>query len=128
MEESIDRFSLHPIAKKSGARIADASSGEIELKLSFTAAAEAESDTVRVVEAGAISGVILDGEKLQDAPLGKPEQAKVMGELNPLTCVTVMDIEAFFPFATDSVGEEAAMEKSGGNLIVYVALAIELFE
>lgn len=116
------------MAKNSGARIADASSGEMELKLSFTVAAEAESDTVRVVETGAISGVMIGGEKLQDVPAGKPEQAKVMGELNPLTGVTVMEMEALFPFAIVSVGEEVAIEKSVGNLIVYVELAIELLE
>ena len=52
------------------------------------AKAAIEVETVSVVEATPPDGVTLVGEKLHDAPAGRPEQLKVTVEANPFTGVT----------------------------------------
>ena len=78
-------------------------------------AALAEACSVTVVEAAEPDGAIVEGEKLQVTPAGRPEQLKVTAELNPLEGVSV---RVAVPLLPDwIVMEEGAMEteKSGGG-------------
>ena len=45
--------------------------------------ADSEADTVSIVVATPPDGVTIDGEKLQDAPAGNPEQLNVVAEAKP---------------------------------------------
>ena len=68
--------------------------------------------TVRVVETGAPLGVRLAGEKVQLDAAGNPLQAKVTGELMPLTGLMVMVNVAVCPALMVALVGEASMEKS----------------
>lgn len=116
---------LQPKRHNSGASTAAENSSGLELKPAIVVA---EAVTVSVVDTGAISGVTLDGEKLHDAPEGKPEQLNWIAELNAFCWLTVTDILPLLPASTVSDVGEAAMEKSGGSLMVYTALAMALSE
>lgn len=116
---------LQPKQHNSGRSTAAENSIGLELKPAIVVA---EAVTVSVVDTGAISGVTLDGEKLHDAPEGKPEQLNRIADLKSFCCVTVTDILPLLPAGTVSDAGEAEMEKSGGGLIVYVALAMALLE
>jgi hypothetical protein len=83
-----------------------------------------EVATVSVVEAAAPDGVTVAGEKLHDAPAGKPEQANVTLELNPPSSCTVMVVVPLCPAWTETDAGLIATVKSGG--MVYVALATAL--
>jgi hypothetical protein len=76
-------------------------------------------DTVNVVEAAAPGGVTVAGEKLHEAPVGRPEQAKVTAELKPYSGVTEIVAVPLCPAVTVNDAGEAATEKSGaGRLMV----------
>ena len=67
---------------------------------------------VRVVDTGDPLGVTLAGEKAQLDAAGNPLQAKVTGELIPLTGLTVMVNVAAWPALMVALAGEASTEKS----------------
>ena len=84
---------------------------------------------VRAVEADAPEGETVAGEKLHDAPTGRPEQAKEMAELNPFAGVMEMEAFPLWPAVTVIDAGEVATEKSGGGkLMVYAAVVTALVE
>ena len=105
------------------ARVEYGSSGLVSR---WRVAVVAEVVTVSVVEVAAPDGVTVAGEKLHDAPLGNPEQLNETGELKPFWGVTETAVVPLCPPVTVSDVGEATMEKSGGRLMVYVALATTL--
>ena len=68
--------------------------------------------TVRVVETGAPLGVTVAGENVQFEAAGNPLQAKLTGELMPLTGLIVMVKVAVWPALMVALEGEAAMVKS----------------
>jgi hypothetical protein len=88
-----------------------------------SAAFVAEVATVRVVGAATTYGVTVAGEKLHDAPEGRPEQANETAALNPFAGTTATVVVPLSPAITVIAAGVAAMEKSGGKLTVYHALA-----
>ena len=68
--------------------------------------------TVRVVETGAPLGVTVAGENVQFEAAGNPLQAKLTGELMPLTGLIVMVNVAVWPALMVALEGEAAMVKS----------------
>ena len=64
---------------------------------------------VSVALTGPAPGATIDGAKLQVAPTGNPEHAKVTGLANPLMGVIVSVVEALCPAATLSVVLDALM-------------------
>jgi hypothetical protein len=68
--------------------------------------------TVRVVETGAPLGVTVAGENVQFEAAGNPLQAKLTGELIPLTGLIVMVNVAVWPAWMVALVGEAAMVKS----------------
>ena len=82
--------------------------------------------TVTVVEAMPGS-VTLGGEKLHEAPAGRPDvQLNVTAEANP-PCGDTEMVAVPLPSAVTAIDPgDAAMENSGGRLMVYSALATAL--
>ena len=75
--------------------------------------------TVRVVLAVVPDGVTVEGEKLHDAPTGRPVQLKETVDAKPLSDVMETVVEALCPAANVSAGNEVVTEKSpAGRLIV----------
>jgi hypothetical protein len=72
---------------------------------------------VKVVEAAAPVGVTMLGEKLQDAPVGRPEQEKLTAWLNPFDVVTAMVAVPDWPTVTLSAAGDAVKEKSGATAV-----------
>ena len=72
----------------------------------------AEVATVRVVDV-VPGGVTVEGEKLHDAPVGRPEQANETAESNPFEGVTETVVVPLLPAFTVREAGEAAMEKPG---------------
>lgn len=70
------------------------------------------------VVAASPDGVTVSWSKEHVAPLGRPEQVKVTGELNPFSGVTVSMSAAWPPELTVSEGSETLRTKSGCNDIV----------
>jgi hypothetical protein len=68
--------------------------------------------TVRVVETGDPLGVTVAGENVQFEAAGNPLQAKLTGELMPLTGLIVMVNVAVWPALMVALEGEAAMVKS----------------
>ena len=82
---------------------------------------------VTVVETGPLEGVTVAGEKLQDAPVGKPEQLKDTAALNPLRGVTEIVTEALCPGATvRDVADGAIVKPEAAAVTVYCAVAMAL--
>ena len=75
----------------------------------------AEVTTERVVLAAAPEGVKIAGEKLHEAPEGRPEQLKETGESNPFDGVIEIVVAPLCPAVTVRDGEETATAKSGGG-------------
>jgi hypothetical protein len=74
--------------------------------------------TVSVVDV-VPGGVTVDGEKLQDAPAGNPdEQLSETAELNPLSSAIVTVVVPLCPAVTVTDVGEAATEKSGGGRLI----------
>ena len=74
---------------------------------------------------GAPAGVSVVGLKLHVAPDGRPEQAKLIVELNPLTGVTVKIAEAgAVPIAGLIVKEKSA----GGGAVIVTVTALDVDE
>jgi hypothetical protein len=114
---------FHPTQKSA---IASAVSGGIGLDVRWRLAVVAEVVTVTVVEA-VPGGVTLGGEKLHEAPAGRPDaQLNVTAEANPPCGDTEMVAVPLPPAVTAIDPEDEAMEKSGGRLMVYSALATAL--
>jgi hypothetical protein len=91
--------------------------------------AEAVVDTVRVVVATPPEGVTDAGAKVQVAPEGKPEQANVVAELNPLSGVMEMVVVALWPgVMVSEVGDAVTVIVGGGKSMVYAADATALLE
>jgi hypothetical protein len=76
-----------------------------------------------VVVAAAPDGVMLAGEKLQDAPDGSPEQLNETAAENPFCGVTVMVAVPGCPDAALSADGATVTEKFGAGPIVYEAEA-----
>jgi hypothetical protein len=72
-------------------RIAASAVGNRGCRLLRSAAVVADVAIVRVVEDAAPDGVTVAGEKLHDAPEGRPAQANVTAELNPFCGVIEID-------------------------------------
>jgi hypothetical protein len=84
---------------------------------------------VSAVVAAADAGVILAGEKLQVAPAGRPEHAKVTAALNPFSGAIVMVVVPLLPAVTLSkAGDREIPKSAGGRLMVYVAVPTALLE
>ena len=106
--------------------MAKADSGSIGNPLRRCLAVAAEVVTVTDVDV-VPGGVTLAGEKLHEAPAGRPEeQAKETAEAKPPCGASEMVAVALAPAVTDIVAGEAAIEKSGGGPIMYAALATPL--
>ena len=116
---------FHPKQHKTAASAAPGNSGR---ELWSSAAVVADVLTVSVVVAAPPEGVTVCGLKLHVAPEGSPEQLNETVELKPLSGVIVIVVVALSPAATVSDEGEAAMEKSGKRLMMYVALAMALVE
>jgi len=84
-----------------------------------TLEAAAVFETVSVVVAAAPDGVTVVGEKLHEAPDGKPEQLNETAEANPFCGVTVTVV---FPGCPDEMvsdaGATATAKSAGGRLMV----------
>lgn len=78
---------------------------------------------VSMVDAGPLVVLRLGGLKAQVAPVGRPEQLKVTGCLNPFSGVTVRVIEPVAPAVTFRVGELIEKEKSGAGAAATVMVA-----
>jgi hypothetical protein len=114
---------LQPRPHSSAASAASGSSG---IPLRTSDALNFAVDTVTVVEAAVPDGVTVAGEKLHDAPEGNPEQLKETAEVKPPCGVTLTVAVPLWPPVTVIDAGVEASEKSGGRLIVYVALATAL--
>lgn len=68
-----------------------------------------------VVAATAPEGVTVAGEKLQEAPLGSPEQMNVTAALKPFEAVTETVVAPLLPALTVKDPGEAVREKFGGG-------------
>ena len=85
--------------------------------------AEAE-EVVTVTDVCVVpGGVKVEGEKPHDAPAGSPEQANETAEANPPCGAIEMVAAPLLPAVTVMDTGAAATAKSGGRLMVYVALA-----
>jgi hypothetical protein len=73
---------------------------------------------VILVVTTAPEGVTVEGEKLQLAPAGTPEQLKLTAELNPLLGVTEIVVVPLCPAVTVIEIGETVIEKSGGVLVM----------
>ena len=80
-----------------------------------------------VVAAVPPEGVTFVGEKLHDAPVGRPEQTKVTVESNPPDGVIVIVVVALLPAITVADEGLTAMEKVDEGMR-YVALPTALVE
>jgi hypothetical protein len=82
-----------------------------------------------LVETGfAPDGTTIDGLKLQMTPAGKPEQAKVTGELKPLLGVTFRVAAAGIDFVMVPLAGLIDKEKSGvgaGAIVTETPLEVE---
>ncbi len=84
---------------------------------------------VRVVVAVPPDGMTAAGEKLQDAPTGRPEQLNVTVDANPFNDVIETIVEALCPATSVMEGIELTTEKSGaGRLMIYAALPTVLLD
>jgi hypothetical protein len=98
--------------------MAKADPGSIGNRLRRCCAVVAEVVTVTDVDV-VPGGVILAGEKLHDAPPGRPEeQAKETAEAKPPCGASEMVAVPLAPAVTDILAGEAAIEKSGGGPIM----------
>jgi hypothetical protein len=85
--------------------------------------------TVSVVDAGAPDGVKVAGEKLHEAPAGRPVQLNPTAELNPFDGVTVTVVVLLRPVVKDvAVGDVITEKSAAGRLMVYVAVPAALLE
>jgi hypothetical protein len=101
---------LRPMQQKAAANSASGNNG---LDWRCRAAADAGAVTVSVVDV-VPGGVTVAGEKLHDAPAGRPEQANETAESKPPTGVTETVIVPLLPaFKFNDTGD-AAIEKVGG--------------
>lgn len=73
---------------------------------------------VRVVVAVPPDGMTAAGEKLQDAPAGRPEQLNVTVDVKPFNDVMETVVEALCPAARDMEGRELTTEKSGAGRLI----------
>lgn len=106
------------------ASIAPGNAGRESRRTELTAAG---ADTVKVVDAAEPDGVTVAGEKLHDAPEGKPEQAKETAAPNPFCGVTDTAVVPLCPAVIETEEGEIATEKSGaGRSMVYAAVATAL--
>ena len=83
-------------------------------------------EMVSWVVAASPEGVTVSWSKEHVAPLGRPEHAKVTGELNPFSGVTVSISAAWPPEFTVSEGSEALSTKLGCKVMVKAADATAL--
>jgi hypothetical protein len=108
-----------PKPRKHSATASVAPPGRKGLVVRCRLALAEEVAIVSVVAALAPDGVIVDGEKLQVAPEGKPAHVNDTADENPFCGVTVIAVVPFCPAVTVSEAGEAAMPKSaGGKMMV----------
>lgn len=88
---------FHPTKQSVKANIEPGNIGVVSRR---NAAVVIEVFIVRVVEAVSPDGVIVPGEKLHDAPEGKPEQLNESGEVNGIWDVTRTEAVALCPAVT----------------------------
>ena len=82
-------------------------------------------EKLTVLLSGAAAGVSVAGLKLHAAPDGRPEQAKLIVELNPFTGVTVKVADAgAVPLAGLIVREKSA----GGGAVIVTVTALDTEE
>jgi hypothetical protein len=72
---------------------------------------------VTVVETGPPEGVTVAGEKLHEAPTGKPEQLNDTAALNPFTGVSEIDSEALCPAANVTDVVDGAIVNAGPGAV-----------
>jgi hypothetical protein len=82
-------------------------------------------EKLTVVLSGAPAGVSVAGLKLHDAPVGRPEQAKLIAALNPFTGVTVKVAEAG---AVPLAGLIATEKSAGGGAVMLTDTALDVDE
>ena len=102
---------LQPTQQSVSARIEPGSSG---LGSRRRTALSLDAVTVSVVVIAPLDCDVNWGEKLHEAPAGKPEQVNESNELNPCRGVTEIEVVALCPPETVSDAGELATEKSGG--------------
>lgn len=104
--------------------------GKSEFDLLLAAVDVLIGATVTMVDALAPEGVTVAGVKVQAEPAGNDGHVKVIGELKPLSGVTVRTVLPFCPGKTDKAVGETEMEKSTtpevAALMVYAAVAVAL--
>jgi hypothetical protein len=115
IKNSNRRRFLHPRQQIASARVVPGSS-EFDLWRSAAVVAAVVRVTVAEVAPG---GVTLAGEKLQEAPAGKPdEQLKVTAEANAPCVANEIVAVPLAPAATDIDAGATATVKSGGILMM----------
>jgi len=115
---------LHPMKHSAAASTEPGNSGA---EFRCRAAVVADVLTVSTVDTGAPDGVTVAGEKLHEAPAGRPVQLKPTAELNPFDGVTVTVAVLLRPAVKVVAVGEVTTEKSGaGRLMVYVAVPVAL--
>ena len=92
---------------------ASAEAGNQGVRLRCKAAVDVDVVIVRAVEAARPAGVTVAGEKLHDAPEGKPAQLNVIGAENEFWGVTMTVTVAPCPAVRESELGEAATKKVG---------------
>src|ERR1700676_1368832 len=108
------RLFFQPMQQRIAARAAPDESGP---GLRWSAAEDALEAMVSVVEASVAEGAKVGGEKVQDDPEGRPEQANETMELKPSAGVTAMEAVPVWPAVMVNAVGDAATEKSGGRLM-----------